>query len=143
MVYEEAPGGWAPLYEVVGCFVECRGAILLLLRRHHKPEGGKWGVPAGKINEGENPEQALIREIAEETGLRVPLEALCFLKKVYVRNPSYDFVYYMYRIILEIMPRVSLNYKEHHHFTWKTPEEAPKLSLVADMDACVRMTYAI
>ena len=143
MVYEEAPQGWNPRYEVVSCFVEHDGAILLLHRRDHKPEGGKWGVPAGKIDAGESPVQALLRELAEETGLEVPIGAVRFLKKVYVRNPSYDFVYYMYTTTLEAMPHIRINQQEHQSFVWKTPHEALTFALVRDMDTCIKMVYAV
>ena len=41
---------------------------LLLVR---KSEDGIWGLPAGAIEPGEGPTQAVIREVLEETGLEV------------------------------------------------------------------------
>jgi hypothetical protein len=46
---------------------------LLIGRRDHKDATGKrilWSLPKGHIEEGETPEQAAIREVAEETGIR-------------------------------------------------------------------------
>jgi 8-oxo-dGTP diphosphatase len=41
---------------------------------------GKWELPGGKINFGETPEQAVIREIREELGLKIkPLRLLPYL----------------------------------------------------------------
>lgn len=45
---------------------------VLLVRRSYR-EGflpGVWGVPCGKLDEGERPEEAVLRELEEETGLR-------------------------------------------------------------------------
>lgn len=40
--------------------------VLLLKRRQDAPNGGTWSFPAGKIEEGETPEQAAVRESDEE-----------------------------------------------------------------------------
>jgi len=57
--------------------VPCVGAILtdgeliLLIRRGHEPEAGRWSLPGGRIEPGETDQQALVREVREETGLEV------------------------------------------------------------------------
>ena len=58
--------------------VPCVGAIitdpagrLLLIKRGHEPEAGRWSLPGGRIEPGESDEQALVREVCEETGLTV------------------------------------------------------------------------
>ncbi|MFI7480803.1 NUDIX hydrolase [Kocuria sp. M1R5S2] len=44
---------------------------LLLVRRGREPQRGRWSVPGGKIEAGETPESAAVRETFEETGARV------------------------------------------------------------------------
>ncbi|HEY6532372.1 MAG TPA: NUDIX hydrolase [Acidimicrobiales bacterium] len=53
----------------------CVGAIvvhdgtLLLVRRGHGPAAGEWSVPGGRVEWGETLAEAVVREVAEETGL--------------------------------------------------------------------------
>jgi 8-oxo-dGTP diphosphatase len=44
---------------------------MLLILRGHEPGKGLWSIPGGRIEPGETDEQAVIREVAEETGLLV------------------------------------------------------------------------
>jgi len=60
---------------------------LLTKRRADLPDwAGLWGVPAGRLQEGEDVEQALVRELAEESGLAA-LE-FEFLETVYAEEPT-------------------------------------------------------
>jgi len=61
-----------------GVEVPCVGAVvhdhdgrLLLIRRGHAPSAGMWSVPGGRVEPGETGTAAVVREVAEETGLRV------------------------------------------------------------------------
>jgi 8-oxo-dGTP diphosphatase len=44
---------------------------VLLIRRRMEPERGKWSIPAGFLDQGEDPRQTAEREVLEETGLYV------------------------------------------------------------------------
>ena len=59
----------------VGVFVVHEGKILLVRRTMH-PEIGKWSIPAGFLDAGENPEETAVREALEETNLHVAIEEL-------------------------------------------------------------------
>ena len=50
-----------------------RGGRVLLGRRRSDPSAGLWDLPGGFVDEDEHPEQALHRELQEETGLEVDL----------------------------------------------------------------------
>jgi len=56
-----------------GLVIDTTGTMGLLIGRYdHKDATGKrvlWSLPKGHIEEGETPEQAAIREVAEETGI--------------------------------------------------------------------------
>ena len=47
------------------------GDKILLEKRKNEPSKGKWSVPGGLVELGESVEQAVIREVKEETGLEV------------------------------------------------------------------------
>lgn len=49
---------------------------LLLVRRTMNPERGKWSIPAGFLDRGEDPQETAEREAWEETGLKVRIEGL-------------------------------------------------------------------
>ncbi|MGQ9645758.1 MAG: (deoxy)nucleoside triphosphate pyrophosphohydrolase [Thermodesulfobacteriota bacterium] len=58
------------LIVVAGLMVE-DGKILVTKRREDSPHGGLWEFPGGKVNEGEEPRQALRRELREELDIDV------------------------------------------------------------------------
>ncbi|OZM75169.1 NUDIX hydrolase [Amycolatopsis antarctica] len=55
----------------VGGLVHDTGGRLLLIRRGHAPSAGLWSVPGGRVEDGESDAAAVVREVAEETGLTV------------------------------------------------------------------------
>jgi 8-oxo-dGTP diphosphatase len=59
----------------VGVVIQDAGR-LLLIKRGNDPERGKWSVPAGFVDAGEDPARAAEREAFEETGLRVRVTGL-------------------------------------------------------------------
>ncbi|MBI4181878.1 MAG: 8-oxo-dGTP diphosphatase [Candidatus Aenigmarchaeota archaeon] len=53
------------------CYLFKDGKVLLQKKAEGKFGGGKWNAPGGKIKSMETPVKAAIREVAEETGLKV------------------------------------------------------------------------
>ena len=73
-------------------------------------DGRRWGLPKGIIEHGESPEQAALREIAEETGLEQ--EQLQILGSL----PSSEYVYRS--------KQAQLVFKRVHHFLVLAPAGA-------------------
>jgi 8-oxo-dGTP diphosphatase len=73
---DAAPGA-KPLLLVAACaLVDVDGRVLLARRPEGKKMAGLWEFPGGKLNPGETPEAALIRELREELGIDVSANCL-------------------------------------------------------------------
>lgn len=59
------------------------GEDILLVRRGNEPSRGRWGLPGGVVELGETVEEAIVREVAEETCIRVrPVRLLAVLDSI-------------------------------------------------------------
>ncbi len=61
----------ARVIQCVGALVYDDAGRLLMIRRGHDPDRGRWSLPGGRIEPGESDSQAVVREVQEETGLAV------------------------------------------------------------------------
>ncbi len=66
-----APGSPVPVVPCVGAVVRDAAGRLLLVRRGRAPSRGLWSLPGGRVEPGETLEEAVEREVREETGLTV------------------------------------------------------------------------
>ncbi len=55
----------------VGGIVHDDAHRLLVVRRGREPDRGRWSIPGGRVEPGEDDAQAVRREVLEETGLHV------------------------------------------------------------------------
>lgn len=60
-----------PLLIVAAALIDADGRVLLQQRPEGKSLAGLWEFPGGKIEPGETPEAALVRELDEELGIGV------------------------------------------------------------------------
>lgn len=65
-----------PVVACVGAVVLDGTGRLLLVRRGHDPHAGLGSLPGGRVEDGETLEQAVRREVFEETGLTVDVGAV-------------------------------------------------------------------
>ncbi|MET0308959.1 MAG: (deoxy)nucleoside triphosphate pyrophosphohydrolase [Sphingomonas sp.] len=61
---------------VAVAMIDAEGRVLVQQRPEGKPMAGLWEFPGGKVEPGELPEGALIREIREELGVEIARDSL-------------------------------------------------------------------
>src|ERR1700751_967033 len=66
---EGAAAGGPIVLVAAGALIDTDGRVLLAERPAGKHLAGLWEFPGGKVQPGETPEVALIRELAEEIGI--------------------------------------------------------------------------
>jgi 8-oxo-dGTP diphosphatase len=69
---------------VAAAIIESKGYILITRRKPDAPYPHLWEFPGGKVEEGENPKDCVIREIREELDIEIAVSSI------------YDVVYYRY-----------------------------------------------
>jgi len=65
-----------------------QGDRVLLIKRGEEPSLGQWSIPGGVVQVGETLEEAVIREIREETHLEVEVLALAKVLERIFRDPD-------------------------------------------------------
>lgn len=114
---------------VVGCFLKYNDRFVLLYRNAHKPDGNTWGLPSGKVEPGENDEDAMIRELEEETGYAAHSDELKILGEYdFVSTSSIPYTYVTYELVLKNNVNIRLDYKAHSESKWVTVDEADEMS---------------
>lgn len=64
-----------PIHVVAGVIRDSRGRVLLARRTRGRDLAGLWEFPGGKVEPGESPQQALVRELREELGIEASIGA--------------------------------------------------------------------
>jgi 8-oxo-dGTP diphosphatase len=92
---------------VTAALIERDGLILICRRRDDQDHAGKWEFPGGKLEDGEQPADALVRELREELSIearidseierycyeypgRKPIELIFFAVTGFEGEPCYD-----------------------------------------------------
>ncbi len=138
MIYTEKPDSFDPQFTCVSTTVLVGDKMLFLMRPVHKKQGGKFGMPAGGLEQGEASIQAAVRELSEETGIRVTEQELQHFQEVMVRHDNQDFIYDMYYLVLPEFPEITLS-EEHNDYRWMTLEESAECELVDDLKECLEL----
>lgn len=120
--------------EVVAALI-ARDEKILATRRRGGRFDGKWEFPGGKIENGETPEEALHREITEELGIGIDIQA-------YITDVDYDYPDFHLNMRCYLCTpaddsKLSLNV--HGACAWVTPQEASTLEFLPADDGLVAM----
>jgi len=103
------------LLVVAAVLVNADGKILMAQRPEGKQMAGLWEFPGGKVEEGEIPEVALQRELKEELGVEVDLEALMPLTFV---SHAYDAFHLFMPLYLCSSWKGEIKALEHKELDW-------------------------
>src|SRR3954470_8967600 len=93
----DAPAGPVRLVLVSAvALLDADNRVLLARRPPGKPLAGLWEFPGGKVHEGETPEAALCRELAEELGIDVTGSCLAPFTFASHRYPEFQLLMPLY-----------------------------------------------
>lgn len=107
-------------------FVQQAGKVLLVQRAVY-PEIGKWALPAGYIDLGEDPQQAAIRETQEETGLHIEITTLLDVIFNGDQNPPVIVIVYAAKMIGGVLCAADDVYDAQ----WFAPDHLPELAFAS------------
>jgi 8-oxo-dGTP diphosphatase len=105
---------------VAAALVDVDGRILICKRPQGKQLAGLWEVPGGKVEPGETPEAALIRELDEELGLKVTHP--CLAPFVFASH-SYENFHLMMPLYLCRRWEGFAEAREHEALAWVKPDK--------------------
>jgi 8-oxo-dGTP diphosphatase len=102
-----------------------RGQLLLARRA----DNHRWSLPAGMIDPGEQPADAVVREVHEETGVHVTIDAVGGVAThpaVYPNGDSCEYLNVWFRC-RAVGGRARVNDDESVEVRWFAPTELPEL----------------
>jgi 8-oxo-dGTP diphosphatase len=100
------------------------GRVLLTQRAEGQHLEGLWEFPGGKIEDGESPEEALVRECREECGIGIQVGQI--LDVTFHRYPEKDVLLLFYRCSLMSGEVRHLQIADH---AWVEPKELGRYEL--------------
>jgi 8-oxo-dGTP diphosphatase len=106
--------------------VDADGRVLLAQRPQGKSLAGMWEFPGGKVEPGETPEAALMREIQEELGIE--LCAHCFTPLTFVSHAYEQFHLLMLLYVAHRWEGIPQS-REGQALTWKRPAQMRMMSM--------------
>lgn len=109
---------------VVAAVIVRDGRVLLTRRLEGQHLAGLWEFPGGKLEGGESPEEALVRECREECGIEVEVGEI--VDVTYHRYPEKDVLLLFYRCELRAGEVRHLQVADH---AWVAPSELDEYPL--------------
>lgn len=119
---------WLDPKLAVAIVIVREGKVLMGLRADGTRQSGKWSIPAGFVDRGESVEDAAVREMAEETGLRITLGPV--LKIISGKGEPVVLLVYP-AVSVEGTPVVGDDLAE---LGWFSPDSLPELAFGHDAD---------
>ena len=140
MIHHTKPQNYVPDMQVSEGILECDWKILLVQRAEHCSAGETWCWPGGKLESWESFDEALVREIQEETGIDISENETEGLFTKYFDFIGKKIEIRFYRILFLSEPKVTLN-SEHQDYKWVDPSTALTMNLNEDFDKILKEIY--
>jgi 8-oxo-dGTP diphosphatase len=103
---------------------------VVLVRRGKQPLLGRWVIPGGTVEAGEGLEQALVREMREETGLSVrPLQILLVFDRILREGGRLRYHYVIIDYLCEVLEGELRAGSDAADAAWAAQEELPAFDL--------------
>jgi mutator protein MutT len=113
----------------VGAVLIHEGRVLLI-RRGKEPLRGRWVVPGGTVEVGETLQEALVREVREETGLVVkPLDVVTVFDRIEREGAAVHYHYVIIDYLCEYVSGTPRAASDAEAVALVAPEELPAYSL--------------
>lgn len=123
-----------------GVAVFKNGRLLVVRRDISNSFGGHYELPGGKVDQGETIEQSAIRELYEETGLRVAKVLRVFSGMDYTTQTKPKVRQINFLAEAEAA-NVTLSH-EHDHYRWITQDDIAGLVTTDEVKSCLRQVFA-
>lgn len=122
-VSRETPAALKVVWVSAVALIDTDGRLLLAQRPQGKKMAGLWEFPGGKIEEGESPEQALVRELKEELG--IDTSDSCLAPLTFASHRYEDFHLMMPLYACRVWQGF-VTAKEGQNFVWAYPRDFDK-----------------
>ncbi len=113
---------------VVAALIERDGRLLVCQRRRTDPFPLRWEFPGGKVHDGETPQQALARELAEELGVQARIGREVYRTRHRYKDLPNELALIFFAARIESGSPENLAFER---IAWVVPQELPELEFLA------------
>lgn len=117
-----------------------RDSRVLLVRRGNPPLQGEWSIPGGLVETGETTREAVVREIREETGLKIEPVSLVEVFERILRDTEAKVQYHF--VLIDYLCRVvggeANAGSDVTELRWAAAADLERFSVAADTCAVIR-----
>ena len=114
------PSGLPMLLVAAAALVNVRNEVLIAQRPEGKSMAGLWEFPGGKIQSGESPEYALMRELEEELGIET---RECCFSPIGFASHAYDHFHLLMPLFICRVWRGDIISREGQKIAWVRPQD--------------------
>ncbi len=128
----ENDGRWYPQFPMVAvAAVVFKEGRILMIKRNHEPNKGKWSIPGGMLELGETLYDAARREVLEECSIEIEIERLLDAGENIIRDEK-DRIQY-HAVLIDLLARYTGGetraQSDAEECRWVTPKELAELDM--------------